>query len=162
MEKNNSSLFFTEDDFLRNPDENNQNEETQSAEEKAETAIAELRNKYSEKVREQYESEAQKLREERDAALRENWILQQRAKAALPEQLAAAGLNGGAAETGIANLLAQYQGNRNDIRNEYMDSLGEIGSESGKRILENEKDFNKEWLEYLLGLAKREAENNFG
>ena len=147
--------------FGRDPDWNNQKEETQSAEEKAETAIEELRNKYSEKVMEQYENEAKKLREERDAALRENWILQQRAEAALPEQLAAAGINGGATETGLANLRAQYQGNRNDIRSDYLDELGKAGNESRKAILENEKDFNKEWIEYLLGLAEKEAEERF-
>ena len=135
----------------------NKSWEATSAEDRAETAIAELRNRYSEMVREQYESEAKKLREERDAALRENWILQQRAEAALTEQLAAAGINGGATESSFANLRAGYQESKNDIRNEYFDNLGEIGSKSRKEIFENEKDFNKEWLEYLLGLAEKES-----
>ena len=146
--------------FLKKTEEKAK-EEKPKAEEKAETAIAELRNRYAEKVREQYESEAKKLREERDFALRENWILQQRAEAALPEQLAAAGINGGATETGLANLRAQFQGNRNDIRKGYLDELGEAGSESRKEILENERDFNREWLEYLLGIAKKDAEERY-
>ena len=78
-----------------------------SAQENAEIAIAELRSRYAEKMREQYESAAEKLRAERDDALRENWILQQQAEAALPEQMAARGINGGAAETNLANLGAQ-------------------------------------------------------
>lgn len=156
MEKKKTGRDFSEEGLFGRGNETDGAQ--QSAEEKAETAIAELRNRYSEKVREQYESEAKKLREERDAALRENWILQQRAEAALPEQLAAAGINGGATETGLANLRAQYQGNRNDIRSGYLDNLGEAGNESRKEILENERDFNKEWLEYLLGLAEKEAE----
>ncbi len=128
------------------------------AQEKAETAIEDLRNKYSQKVREEYESKAQKLRQERDAALRENWILQQKAEAALPEQMAAAGINGGASESTFANLRAQYQGNRNDIRSGYMDNLGELSAESSAQQAEGERAYNEQWLEYLLSLAKMEEE----
>ena len=146
--------------FLKNPEENRK-EEKPKAEEKAETAIAELRNRYAEKVPEQYESEAKKLREERDSALRENWILQQQAEANLPEKLAAEGINGGATETEISKIRAEYQGNRNDIREDYSEELSEIGAESRKELFENEKDFNKEWHEYLLGIAKAEETEKF-
>lgn len=146
--------------FLKNPEEKAK-EEKPKAEEKAETAIAELRNRYAEKVREQYESEAKKLREERDFALRENWILQQQAEAALPEKLAAEGINGGAAETEISKIRAEYQGNRNDIHEDYSENLGEIGAESRKELFENERDFNKEWIQYLLGIAKAEETERY-
>ena len=156
--ENSRNIF--EPGFLKNPEENRK-EEKPKAEEKAETAIAELRNRYAEKVREQYESEAKKLREERDTALRENWILQQQAEANLPEKLAAEGINGGATETEISKIRAEYQGNRNDIREDYSEELSEIGAESRKELFENEKDFNKEWLEYLLGIAKAEETGKF-
>lgn len=156
--ENSRNIF--EPGFLKNPEENRK-EEKPKAEEKAETAIAELRNRYAEKVREQYESEAKKLREERDAALRENWIIQQQAEANLPEKLAAEGINGGATETEISKIRAEYQGNRNDIREDYSEELSEIGAESRKELFENEKDFNKEWLEYLLGIAKAEETGKF-
>lgn len=130
--------------------------ETENTKQKAETAIAELRNRYSEQVREQYESEAEKLRAERDAALRENWILQQKAEAALPEQLAAAGINGGASETTAAGLLAQYQQSRNGIRSDYLDELGELYSEKAEKIADAEKDYNEMWLDYLLSIAEKE------
>ena len=55
-----------------------------TAREEAETSIQDLRNRYSERVRENFDLAAEKLRRERDDALRENWILQQRAEAALP------------------------------------------------------------------------------
>ena len=155
MEKKKAEKEIFEDVFLGRGEENRENQ--QSPEEKAETAIAELRNRYSEKVREQYENEVKKLREERDAALRENWILQQKAEAALPEKLAAAGINGGAAASEITDIMAQYQGNRNEIRSDYLDGILKAGSESRKEIFENEKDFNKEWIEYLLELAKAEG-----
>lgn len=128
------------------------------AEDKAETAIEDLRNKYSRKAREEFESKAQKLQKERDDALRENWILQQRAEAALPEQMAAAGINGGASETTLANLMARFQGNRNDIRSGYMDNLGDLAAEHSAQQAESEKAYNEQWLEYLLSLAKMEEE----
>ena len=127
-------------------------------EEKAEIAIEDLRNKYSRKARTEFENKAQKLRKERDDALRENWILQQQAEAALPEQLAAAGMNGGATETTLANLLARYQGNRNDIRNEYMNNLGDLAIEHSAEQAEAERAYNEQWLDYLLSLAKMEEE----
>lgn len=133
----------------------------ETAEEKAETSLLELRNRYYEQAREQYEAEAKKLREERDAALRENWILQQRAEAALPEEMAAAGINGGAAETSLAALKAQFQGNRNDIRAGYMDNLGELSREHQNSAAEMQREYDEKWLEYLLSLAKMEEQSKY-
>ena len=126
------------------------------AREEAETSIQDLRNRYSERVRENFDLAAEKLRRERDDALRENWILQQRAKAALPEQMAAAGINGGASESTLANLEAQYQGNRNDIRKGYAENLEELGAKTSEQQAESEDKYNRQWLEYLLSLAKAE------
>lgn len=126
--------------------------------EEAETAVEDLRNKYSQKARAEFENKAQKLRQERDAALRENWILQQKAEAALPEQMAAAGINGGASESTLANLRAQYQGNRNDIRSGYMDNLGDLSVEQSAQQAEAERAYNEQWLDYLLSLSKMEEE----
>ncbi|MBR3953689.1 MAG: hypothetical protein IKJ82_08830 [Oscillospiraceae bacterium] len=128
-------------------------------EEKAEASIAELKNKYAGLIRDQYNSSAERLRTERDEALRENWILQQREQAALPEQLAAAGINGGAAETSIADLKARYQGNRNEIRKGYLEELGDLGESALQQQAENEKSYNDRWAEYLLSLAEAEKRN---
>ena len=128
-----------------------------STEGKAETSIGDLKNKYAQNLRDQYDYSAKKLREERDAALRENWVLQQQAEAALPEQMAAAGINGGASETTLANLRAKYQGDRNNIRGEYMNNLGELSQQSQSERAEAERAYNEKWLEYLLSLAKMEA-----
>ena len=126
--------------------------------EAAETAINDLKNKYSEMLRQQHDYAANKLRKERDDALRENWVLQQQAEAALPEQLAAAGINGGASETTLANLIARYQGNRNDIRNGYMENLGDLAMKHSMQQAESERAYNEQWLDYLLSLAKMEDE----
>lgn len=127
----------------------------------AETSLFELRSRYYEQAREQYENEVKKLREERDAALRENWILQQRAEAALPEEMAAMGINGGASETSLAALKAQYQGNRNDIRAGYMDNLGELSREQQNKAAEVQRGYDEKWLEYLLSLAKMEEQDKY-
>ena len=142
--------------FGGNENENKTEENYISPEERAEVAVEELRNKYSAKVKENFDLAAKKLREERDNALRENWILQQRAEAALPEQMAASGINGGASESSLANLRAQYQGNRNDIQSGYMDNLGELEQERAIGTAEAEKSYNERWLEYLLSLAEAE------
>lgn len=131
------------------------------AKEEAETAIADLRSKYSGQVRNQYENSVKRLEKERNDALRENWILQQRAEAALPEQMAAAGINGGASETTLANLRAQYQGNRNDIRSGYMENLGELLDEQNKAQAEGADKYDRMWLDYLLSLAKAEQEHEY-
>lgn len=132
-------------------------EPTQTAEQKAATSLAQLRDDYSRALREQYNYSADRLKEERDAALRENWILQQQAEAALPEQMAAGGINGGANATSLAALKAMYQGNRNDIQSGYMDSLGDLQQQQSVEQAEAQRSYNERWLEYLLSLAKENA-----
>ena len=112
------------------------------------------------RARAEFESRAQKLRQERDEALRENWVLQQREQAALPEQMAAAGINGGASESMIANLNAKYQDGRNDIHGDFLNSLDELSAKNSENAAENERKYNEQWLEYLLSLAKMEEEYN--
>lgn len=126
---------------------------------KAETSLAELKNKYAQNLQNQYDYSAQKLKEERDEALRENWILQQQEEAALPEQMAAAGINGGASETTLADLKARYQGNRNDIRKGYINNLGELSRQTQNESAAAERNYNEMWLDYLLSLAKMEAQS---
>lgn len=125
---------------------------------RAETAIADLHDRYAAKLREQYDFSMGRLRDERDEALRENWILNQQAKAALPEQLAAAGINGGASETTVANLDAQYQQGRNDIRGDYMEEMAKAVENQSEKLSESAENYNEKWIEYLLSLAKMEEE----
>ena len=136
---------------------NNAETKTETAEQRAQTRLAQLKNDYSQALRNQYNYSADKLKAERDAALRENWILQQQAEAALPEQMAASGINGGANATSLAALKAMYQGNRNDIQSGYMDSLGDLQQQQSAEQAEVQKDYNERWLEYLLSLAKKDA-----
>lgn len=130
-------------------------QDVKTNEERAETALADLKNKYSKNLQEQYDYSAQKLKNERDEALRENWILQQQAEAALPEQMAASGLNGGASETSLAALRARYQGDRNNIRGNYMNNLGDLSQQAQSDRAEVERSYNEQWIQYLLSLAEQ-------
>ena len=163
MQEDSKSKGFSFENWLNGlieeKNEENSVEAEKNPQEKAEIAVEELRNQYSARVRENYDLMAKKLRAERDDALRENWILQQRAEAALPEQMAASGINGGAAETSLAALRAKYQGGRNDIRGNYADSLEELSYKAGNEEAETQRNLNEKWLDYLLSLAKMERQN---
>ena len=128
------------------------------SEKEAETALADLKNSYAQRLRDDYDYSANMLRQERDNALRENWILQQQAEAALPEQMAAAGINGGASETTLADLRARYEGNRNDIRGNYMDEVSKLSQQNAAAQAEAQQNYNEQWLEYLLSLARAEEQ----
>ncbi len=159
MAENMFELFFGKREDPKNPAA----EETEKkvGNEDIEVAISDLRKQYSEKMQEQYEKAAEKLRTERDDALRENWVLQQRAKAALPEQLAAMGINGGALETNLAGIDAQYQKDRGEIRSDYSENLGDLTAQHSAKQGEAEKGYNEKWLEYLMSLAKMEKEHQY-
>ena len=137
-------------------------QDVKTNEERAETALADLKNKYSKNLQEQYDYSAQKLKNERDEALRENWILQQQAEAALPEQMAASGMNGGATETSLAALKAHYQGDRNNIRGNYMNNLGDLSQQAQSDRAEAERSYNEQWLQYLLSLAEQANAARYG
>lgn len=128
------------------------------SEKEAETALADLKNSYAQRLRDDYDYSANMLKQERDNALRENWILQQQAEAALPEQMAAAGINGGASETTLADLRARYEGNRNDIRGNYMDEVSKLSQQNAAAQAEAQQNYNEQWLEYLLSLARAEEQ----
>jgi hypothetical protein len=133
-------------------------EKINESEKEAETMLSDLKNSYAQRLRDDYDYSANMLRQERDNALRENWILQQQAEAALPEQMAAAGINGGASETTLADLRARYEGNRNDIRGNYMEEAGKLSQQNAAAQAEAQQNYNEQWLDYLLALARAEEQ----
>ncbi|MBR5310754.1 MAG: hypothetical protein IKU42_06505 [Oscillospiraceae bacterium] len=129
-------------------------------ENKTETSIAELRNNYAKQLRAQYDTASDKLRAEKEDALRENWILEQQEEAGLSEKLAREGINGGAAETTLSGIRSKYQGNRNDIQKGYISDLGELYSEHAEQQAKNAKDYDEKWLDYLISIAEKEYDYN--
>lgn len=159
-----SSLWGSGYPISGNNQNNNQSSPSTTVnqnQQKAETSLEKLKNDYSKKLRDNYEHSAERLKRERDEALRENWILQQREEAALPERMAAAGINGGAAETTLANLRASYQGNRNDIRKDYMNNLEDFAQKNFSEEAQAQREYNAKWLEYLLSLAEMEEQRKY-
>ena len=161
MQKNNDFENFIRSFLGENSQKDPEQEKVNEKQREAEVAVEDLRNKYSSRVREEFENSAQKLRKERDDALRENWVLQQQAEAALPEQMAAAGINGGISETTLANLRGKFQGNSNDIQNGYMNEIGDLAEKKLENHSEAEKSYNEKWLEYLLSLAQMEEKYKY-
>ncbi|MBQ2861999.1 MAG: hypothetical protein IJE83_04330 [Oscillospiraceae bacterium] len=133
-------------------------EENKPAENRAETALSELRNRYAQQLRQQFDYAADRIKDEKEEALRENWVLMQQEEAGIAERLAAEGTNGGAAETALSGIRAKYQDERNDIRKGFADDLGELSFDFGKKQAEAARSYDEKWLEYLISLAENEDE----
>lgn len=151
-----------EDDIVVNGSEKSGNVSTEKTVNSAVTSIEELRNRYAKELRAQYDMAADRLKAEKENAMRENWILEQQEEAGLSEKLAKEGINGGAAETTLSGIRAKYQGNRNDIEKDYISDLGKLVFEHAEDQAKNAKDFDEKWLDYLISLAEEEYEYGRG
>ena len=114
------------------------------------TAISELKDRYTDSLRQNFDASAQRLRNERDEELREQYIREQQNKAALPEQLAKFGINGGAAETTLAELMARYQNARGAARKNYRDGLLDLEQSLSEKAADLSQKFDEKWLDYLI------------
>ncbi len=117
-----------------------------------------LKNRYNDMLRQTYDFNAEKLKAERDAALREQYISQRQTEASLPERLAALGVTGGAANSTLANLWATYQGNRNKTRAGYLNNLGDLMQDYQQGVAENAINYDSRYLNHLLELALMDKE----
>lgn len=114
------------------------------------TAISELKDRYADSLRQSYDISAERLKNERDEALREQYIKEQMAQAALPEQLAKFGINGGAAETTLADLMARYQNERRAARKEYRDGLFDLERSLSEKAADASHKYDEKWLDYFI------------
>ena len=130
-----------------------------AADAKAKRTLEDLKNQYNEVLRRNYDYSAGKLKGETDDALRENYIRMRQERAQLPERLAKQGVTGGASETTLANLIANYEGQRNDIRENQQNNLSDLGMNYMNSTAQNEQSYGQQWLQHLLSLA--EDEENF-
>lgn len=122
----------------------------------AKASIDALKNRYRTSIGDSYARSAETLAAEKAAALREQAIAERQAEAALPEYMARNGINGGAAGSTLAGLKAGYQSGRNDIRKNYMTSLGELSASRAQSEAEAENGLDESWLNYLLSKAQSE------
>ncbi len=114
------------------------------------TAISELKDRYTDLLQQNFDISAKRLRNERDEELREQYIKEQQNKAALSEQLAKFGINGGAAETTLAELMARYQNARGAARENYRDGLFELEQNLSEKAADLSQKFDEKWLDYLI------------
>lgn len=73
-----------------------------------------------------YAAQQTALQDQREEALRQAYISQQQSLLQLPEQLAGAGINGGAAESSLVRLNRAYGSQRADINSQYARAYGEL------------------------------------
>lgn len=125
----------------------------------AKTTLEDLKSRYNDVLRRNYDYSSGKLKGETDDALRESYIRMRQERAQLPEQLARQGTTGGGSETTLANLIANYEGQRNNIRENQQNNLADLGMNYMNSIAQNEQSYGQQWLSHLLNLA--EDEENF-
>lgn len=95
----------------------------------------------NERLKQAYEFQQGQLASARDNALREAYIKQQMVERRYPEQLAMAGVNGGAAQGLLARNNADYANQRTAIHGNYLNNLATAGQTLQQGILQNNENF---------------------
>jgi hypothetical protein len=106
----------------------------------------------NERLKQAYEYQQGQLASARDNALREAYIKQQMVERGYPEQLSAAGINGGAAQGLIARNNADYAKQRTNIQGNFLNNLGAAGQTYQQGILQNNENFLRTMAEYQQSL----------
>ena len=98
-------------------------------------------NAANDRLKQAYEYQQGLLTKAKDDAMREAYIKQQMVERAYPEQLTAAGINGGAAQALIARNNADYANQRTAAQGNYMNGLAEAGYNYQQGVLQNNQNF---------------------
>lgn len=106
----------------------------------------------NERLKQAYEYQQGLLSTAKDNALREAYIKQQMVARGYPEQLSAAGINGGAAQGLLARNNADYANQRTSIQGNYLNNLGEAGQNYQQGILQNNENFLNSMAAYKQSL----------
>ena len=102
----------------------------------------------NDRLKQAYEYQQGLLATAKDNALREAYIKQQMVERGYPEQLSAAGINGGAAQGLIARNNADYAKQRTAVQGNYMNKLGEAGQAYQQGVLQNNQNFLENMAAY--------------
>lgn len=102
----------------------------------------------NDRLKQAYEYQQGLLATAKDNALREAYIKQQMVERGYPEQLSAAGINGGAAQGLIARNNADYAKQRTAVQGNYMNNLGEAGQNYQQGVLQNNQNFLENMAAY--------------
>lgn len=105
-----------------------------------------------------YTAQQTALQQERESALRQAYIGQQQALAQLPEQLATAGINGGAAESSLVRLNRAYGSKRADIGGQYAKASGELQVQQAAAAADAAAQAAQNRIDYLGAESALQAE----
>ena len=106
----------------------------------------------NDRLKQAYEYQQSQLGAARDNALREAYIKQQMVERRYPEQLSAAGVNGGAAQGLLARNNADYANQRTAIHGDYLNNLGAAGQTYQQGIMQNNENFLNTMAAYQQSL----------
>lgn len=113
-----------------------------------------LMNAANDRLKQAYEYQQNQLTTAKDNALREAWVKQQMVERGYPEQLSAAGINGGAAQAVLARNNADYSKQRTSIYNNYLNNLANAGQTYQQGIYGSNENFLANMAAYQQALEE--------
>lgn len=154
------SNFFNKYNQNNNQDNNQTGTSTFTPDTTVEDSYKASMDAANDRLKQAYDYQQTQLSKAKDDALREAWIKQQMVERGYPEQLAAAGINGGAAQGLLARNNADYANQRSNIQGNYLNNLGEAGQTYQQGILQNNADYLANMAAYRqqLDALRREWE----
>jgi hypothetical protein len=118
-------------------------------------------NAANERLKQAYEFQQAQLQRAKDDAFREAYIKQQMVERGYPEQLAAAGIRGGAAQGLIARNNADYAKQRTGVYNNYLNNLATAGQTYQQGLMQNNEDFLASMAAYQQALKQMELQHEY-
>lgn len=118
-------------------------------------------NAANERLKQAYDFQQAQYQRAKDDAFREAYIKQQMVERAYPEQLAAAGIRGGAGVGVIARNNADYAKQRTSIHNNYLNNLANAGQILQQGIVGNNEDFLRSMAAYQQALKQMELQHQY-
>lgn len=115
----------------------------------------------NDRLKQAYEFQQAQYQKAKDDAFREAYIKQQMVERAYPEQLAAAGIRGGAGVGVIARNNADYAKQRTSIYNNYLNNLATAGQTYQQGVLGNNEDYLRSMAAYQQALKQMELQHQY-
>lgn len=164
---NNNYSAGTLADYIKNL-KNNSSEDTSTGSVAEETSTPTIEERHqalmeaaNERLKQAYEYQQAQLQKAKDDALREAFIKQQMAQRAYPEQLAAAGINGGAAQGVLARNNSDYAKQRTDVYNNYLSGIDSAGQTYQQGIMTNNENFLASMAAYEQALEQMQKQYEY-
>ena len=115
----------------------------------------------NERLKHAYEYQQSILQQAKDNALREAYIKQQMVERGYPEQLAAAGIRGGAAQGVLARNNADYAKQRTAAYNNFLTGLATAGQNYQQGILSSNENYLASMAAYQQALKQMELQHQY-